>query len=65
MSQGTLQRFAPLTAFVFVGLVIASFVVLGETPDSDAPTDEVVIRGRITMWATAPWWMRSALSPAF
>lgn len=30
-----------------------------------SPTDEVVIRGRITMWATAPWWMRSALSPAF
>ena len=42
MSQGTLQRFAPLTAFAFVALVIASFVVLGETPSSDAPTDEVV-----------------------
>lgn len=42
MSQGTLQRFAPLTAFIFVGLVIGSFVVLGETPDSNASTDEVV-----------------------
>lgn len=42
MSQGTLQRFAPLTAFLFVGLVIASFAVLGETPNSDAPTSEVV-----------------------
>lgn len=41
MSQ-RLQRFAPLTGFVFVGLVIASFAVLGETPNSDAPTSEVV-----------------------
>src|SRR3954452_22250485 len=40
--SGTLQRFAPLTAFIFVGLVIASFTVTGETPSSDAPTSEVV-----------------------
>jgi hypothetical protein len=42
VSQSRLARLAPLSGVLFVGLLIASFIVGGEVPDSDAPTDEVV-----------------------
>ena len=38
----TLERLAPLTGVLFVALLVASFIVGGESPDADASTQEVV-----------------------
>src|ERR687887_245982 len=35
------KRLAPLTGVVFVALLVASFIVSGNTPDSDASAQEV------------------------
>jgi hypothetical protein len=37
-----LSRFAPLLGLVFVGLIVAAFVVAGSTPNSDASAQKVV-----------------------
>jgi hypothetical protein len=42
MPRSTLERLAPLTGVLFVAFLVASFIVGGEAPDSDAPTAEVV-----------------------
>lgn len=42
MTRSTLERLAPLTGIVFVVLIVISFIVGGEPPDSDDSTEEVV-----------------------
>lgn len=42
MTRSTLERLAPLTGIAFVVLIVISFIVGGESPDSDDSTEEVV-----------------------
>ena len=41
MNRSTLERLAPLSGILFVALIIASFFVLGDTPDVKDSTDDV------------------------
>ena len=42
MTVSNLSKFVPLTGIVAVALIVVSFIVSGETPDTDDPLQEVV-----------------------
>jgi hypothetical protein len=41
MNELSMNRLAPLSGVVFLPLIVGAFLLLGETPDTDAPTREV------------------------